>query len=65
MKRSNILFIDDQQSARDLFLRLLDPHKYKPIVASGVAAAEEYLRHETADVVVTDLRMPDIDGLEG
>jgi DNA-binding NtrC family response regulator len=65
VKRSNILFIDDQQSARDLFLRVLDPHKYKPIVASGVAVAEEYLRHETADVVVTDLRMPDIDGLEG
>ena len=65
MKRSNILFIDDQQSARDLFLRLLDPHKYKPIVAAGVAVAEEYLRHEAADVVVTDLRMPDIDGLEG
>ena len=65
MKRPNILFIDDQQSARDLFMRLLDPHKYKPIVAPGVAAAEEYLRHETADCVVTDLRMPDIDGLEG
>ena len=65
MKRSNILFIDDQQSARDLFLRLLDPHKYKPIVAPGVVAAEEYLRHEAADVVVTDLRMPDVDGLQG
>ncbi len=65
MKRSNILFIDDQQSARDMFLRLLDPQKYKSIVASGVAAAEEHLRHEAADVVVTDLRMPDIDGLEG
>ena len=65
MKRPNILFIDDQQSARDLFMRLLDPHKYNPVVAPGVAAAEDYLRHETADVVVTDLRMPDIDGLEG
>ncbi len=65
MKKPVVLFIDDQQSARDLFIRLLDPARYQPVVAPGVKAAEDYLRTGPADVVVTDLRMPDVDGLEG
>lgn len=65
MKKPVVLFIDDQQSARDLFIRLLDPARFQPVVAPGVLAAEDYLRTGPADVVVTDLRMPDVDGLEG
>lgn len=65
MKRPVVLFIDDQQAARDLFIRLLDPARFQPVVAPGVRAAEDYLRTGPADVVVTDLRMPDVDGLEG
>jgi DNA-binding NtrC family response regulator len=65
MKKPTILFIDDQKSARDLFSRQLDPERFRPLTAPGVLAAEELIRQEAPDVIVTDLRMPDIDGLDG
>jgi two-component system response regulator HydG len=65
MKKPTILFIDDQKSARDLFSRQLDPERFRPLTAPGVLAAEEMIRQEAPDVIVTDLRMPDIDGLDG
>lgn len=65
MTRPTVLFIDDQRSARDLFMRLLDPARYSPAVAPGVTAALEFMETQRPDVVITDLRMPEIDGLTG
>lgn len=65
MNRPVVLFIDDQPAARDMFARMLDLSRYQPVIAPGVRAAEDYLRTGSADVVVTDLRMPEIDGLQG
>jgi two-component system response regulator HydG len=63
--RARVLFVDDQKSARDLFPRLLDSDRYEVFVAGSVVEAEEQLRAVRPDAVVTDLRMPDIDGLDG
>ena len=65
MTRPTILFIDDQTAARELFARTLDLSRYQPALAPGVVAAEGYLHGHRVDVIVTDLRMPDVDGLEG
>jgi len=65
MSRPVILFIDDQVSARQLFLRLLDPKRYDAAAADGVAAAEEFIAGRKPDVVITDLRMPGVDGMTG
>lgn len=65
MKLPKILFVDDQKSARSLFVRILDKEKYESRAAESVVEAEAMLNEVGADVVVTDLRMPGIDGLEG
>ena len=65
MKKPRVLFIDDQRSARDLFVRMIDQERYEALVASGVAEAEGLVRLEQPSVIITDLRMPDMDGLTG
>jgi two-component system, NtrC family, response regulator AtoC len=65
MKLPKILFVDDQKSARSLFVRILDKEKFESRAAESVVEAEALLNEHGADVVVTDLRMPGIDGLEG
>ncbi len=65
MNRPTVLFIDDQPAARELFTRSMDARRYRLATATGVAEAEEFLQTDGADVAVTDLRMPGIDGLQG
>ena len=65
MSRPRILFVDDQRAARELFARLVDPERFEALLAESVEEAEELVRTEQPDVVVTDLRMPKVDGLEG
>ena len=65
MKRARILFVDDQKSARDLFERLLAADRYEAVLAASVAQAEEEMSRRLPDVIITDLRMPEVDGLEG
>jgi len=65
MSRPRILFVDDQKSARDLFARRLDVNRYEAVTAASVQQAQAEMRKVRPDVIVTDLRMPDVDGLEG
>ena len=65
MTRPVVLFIDDQPSARQLFMRLLDPQRFEPVVADGVTAAESFIAKRMPDLVITDLRMPGVDGMTG
>ena len=65
MTRPVVLFIDDQPSARQLFMRLLDPQRFEPVVADGVVAAESFIAKRMPDLVITDLRMPGVDGMTG
>ena len=59
-----VLFVDDQPSARELFERLLGS-EYEVAVAGSIAEAEAALAGNRPDVIVTDLRMPECDGLTG
>jgi two-component system response regulator HydG len=65
MTPSKVLIVDDQQTAREYMARLLDKEKYAPLMAAGVLEAEALLRLERPSVVITDLNMPKVDGLEG
>ena len=61
-----ILFVDDEQSVLNAYRRIL--HGVSPDWAfhffTGAALALDYLKTHSADVVVTDVKMPDMDGLE-
>ncbi|MGH7278292.1 MAG: sigma-54-dependent transcriptional regulator, partial [Candidatus Rokuibacteriota bacterium] len=61
---ADLLIVDDEASARTTLALLLRRRGHRVLEAAGVAAAMKCLGEEVFDVVVTDLRMPDGDGLD-
>src|SRR5499433_953853 len=59
-----ILLVDDEPSARGTMALLLRKRGHRVIEAPDVAAATKALADSAFEVVVTDLRMPDGDGLD-
>lgn len=61
---SQILVVDDERSMRELLEILLAKNGHEVHCAADGAQALEYLADNEYDVVVTDLRMPGIGGME-
>mgnify|MGYP000863092247 CR=1 FL=1 len=64
LRKENILIVDDDYDMLELVqrnLKMFDFHVYK---ASSVIEAIEILKSSTVDLVITDLQMPGINGLE-
>src|SRR5262245_9576558 len=61
---ASILLVDDEPSARGTMALLLRKRGHQVREAEGVTSAIEALDHETFDLVLTDLRMPDGGGLD-
>ena len=59
---SKILVIDDEQSIRDLLDRLLRRKGYDVVLAESGRKGLELFRRERPDVLVLDLKMPEMDG---
>jgi two-component system response regulator HydG len=57
-----ILVIDDDAAMRDMLADGLRAHGHE-VTAAGADAAPELVRDRAHDVLVTDLRMPEIDGI--
>ena len=60
----NILVVDDEPSSRELVDIILSEDGYETEAVSGGREALERLAARRFDVVVTDLQMPGMDGLE-
>jgi CheY-like chemotaxis protein len=60
----DILVVDDDAMNRNLLDRRLTGHGYTVHLAEGGAEALEYLADNPVDLVLLDLMMPGIDGLE-
>src|SRR5262245_13980867 len=58
-----ILIVEDDDDARDLMQAVLEQRGATVAVADSVARALELLEHTPPDVVVSDIAMPDEDGL--
>lgn len=58
-----ILVIDDEQSIRHLLDTLLRRKGYDVVLADGGRKGLELFRREHPDVVVLDLKMPEMDGV--
>ena len=58
-----ILVVDDSVDMRNFLTNILS-HDYHVLSASDGAEAEDIIRTKTVDLVVTDLMMPNVDGLE-
>lgn len=63
-KRKTVLVVDDHPDARFVLSAVLNHDGYRVIeAANGVAAVSQALEHRP-DIVVMDIRMPAMDGLE-
>jgi DNA-binding NtrC family response regulator len=61
---AHLLIVDDEPSARTTLALLLRKRGHRVVEADGLTATSKRLGEEVFDLVVTDLRMPDGDGLE-
>ena len=59
-----ILTIDDEENIRDSFRMFLEDYDYQILEAKNGKEGLEVFYREKPDLVICDLRMPEIDGLE-
>ncbi|RIX49664.1 MAG: response regulator [Rhodocyclales bacterium GT-UBC] len=59
---ATLLFVDDEPSILSALRRLFRPHGYRILVAEGGAAGLALLEQEAVDLIISDMRMPEMDG---
>ncbi|MBN2453412.1 MAG: response regulator [Candidatus Omnitrophica bacterium] len=59
-----VLIIDDEQELCEMLYSFLIPHNYKVFLAFNGQMGLEYFEEIKPDIVLLDLKMPDIDGIE-
>lgn len=59
-----VLVVDDEKSLRDFVRRNLEARHYKVLTASNGLEAMATFNNENVDLVILDLMMPHLDGLE-
>jgi putative nucleotidyltransferase with HDIG domain len=64
MAGEKILVVDDEEMIRDLCFHILSAEGYQVTTASNGTIALEELDRSAIDLLITDIRMPEIDGLE-
>ena len=64
MSVARVLVVDDEKSMRDLLAITLQRAGYEVVMAEGGEAAIEAIRRDSFDAILTDLRMPKVDGLQ-
>ncbi len=62
--KSNILIVDDENVARQSLTDILKLEGYNVAAASNGQMAVEYIRTHPVDLMIVDLRMPGMDGLD-
>ncbi len=62
-KHRNLLIIDDEASMRHMLRLVLEEHDYRITEAHNGVDALTRLRKENFDLILSDIRMPDMDGL--
>jgi two-component system response regulator PilR (NtrC family) len=61
---ANILIVDDEQGIRQLLTLVFERIGHRVRTAAGGRAALAMLRDEPADLIISDVRMPDMNGVE-
>lgn len=59
-----VLSVDDSKSIRDMIAFTLQPHGYRVIGAGDGVEGLARLQSETVNLVITDLNMPRMNGIE-
>jgi DNA-binding NtrC family response regulator len=61
---NKVMFVDDEEGVRTSWDRLLSEHGFDVTTAEDGAKAVTELRRSPVDVVVSDLKMPGLDGIQ-
>ncbi|HEX9652212.1 MAG TPA: response regulator [bacterium] len=61
---ATVLVIDDMQEAREIVREMLERGGHGVIEAANGREAQKVMKHAFADVIVTDILMPEMEGLE-
>ena len=61
---ARILIVDDERDIRELLFRILEKEGYVPSVAHDGPTALEMIELGVPDLVISDVRMPDMDGMD-
>jgi DNA-binding NtrC family response regulator len=62
--KSKILIVDDEKAIRESVSLVLSEEGYETEIASNGNEALEFLNEQDYDVLITDLKMPGMDGIE-
>ena len=63
-KKTSILIVDDAPATLELLERNLSSAGYKILKASNVAEALQVIEHVPVELVITDIKMPGLSGVE-
>lgn len=63
-RQSRILVVDDDQFALGSIARTLEYESYQVVTAASGSEAIELLKRDSFDLILTDLKMPKVDGIE-
>jgi len=63
-RQTTILIIDDEAAIRQSFADYLEDPDYRILTAENGRIGLKLFEHERVDLVLVDLRMPEVDGLE-
>ena len=64
MKAKKILVVDDSQTQRTIYTEILKDHGYEVYTANDGVKGLEAARKTQPDVIITDISMPEMDGIE-
>ncbi|MES2115687.1 MAG: response regulator, partial [Pseudomonadota bacterium] len=59
---ATVLFVDDEPNILSALRRLFRPRGYRVLTAESGAEGLEVLEREPVDLVISDMRMPEMDG---
>ena len=59
-----VLLVEDDESIREFYKQSLEGHKYHVLEASDGAEGFAFFQQNAVDLVLSDIRMPHVDGLE-
>ncbi len=63
MSKSKLLIVDDEEAIREVVSTLLETLGYECASVSNGRLAKEYLLQHRVDLVLSDMVMPEMDGL--
>ncbi|MDD6310902.1 MAG: sigma-54 dependent transcriptional regulator [Firmicutes bacterium] len=64
MANRKILIVDDEQNVRMLLSRVLKKQGYEVLTAGDGAEGLDVMHHSNIDIIISDIRMPNMDGIE-